>query len=860
MVHDSPAQPSFNQDQPSIADANKTREQLLQELTRLRQRLTELTTLEQPELEQPESEQGSTRAPILLSTAQSSPQEQFIASIAHTIRQSLDIQQMLDTTVAEVRRFLQVDRVVVYRFHADWQGEIVAESVSDPALSLLHRVIRDDCFNDSMAQPYQQGRIHRVNDTATANLDPCYVKLLTELNVQAVLIIPILVRQELWGLLAAHQCTSSRQWQELNWLLLQQLSIQLGIGIHQAELYQRTQQQAEREQVLNQVIQEIRNSLELDTIFATATTAIGRLLQVSRVEILQYLPPEKVWVNVASYRHSPHLADSVGVRIPDENNQLALRLRQGKVVQIADYQQEADAVNQAFAVNYPGSWLLVPLEVGGRVWGGLGFNQEQQSKRWSEDEIELAGAIANQLAVAIQQSQLYQAIQRLNNQLEDQVRLRTAQLQQSLEFEALLKRITDKVRDSLDEQWILQTTVEELSLGLTLLGCDTALYDLYQQTATIRSEYLTEQLPSAQGRVVHMPDAPDLYAQLLQGQTTQFCHSRTFNNLLHQPQHNFTILACPMIDNRQVIGDMWLLKPPDTTFNPLEIRLAQQVANQCAIALRQSRLYQAAQAQVRELERLNRLKDSFLSTVSHELRTPMSNIKMATRMLEMLLFKESGKQSDGGDRPSPLTDPRLPRYFQILQDECQREINLITDLLDLAQLEAEAEPLTLSVIDLSTWIPSLMPLFEERTQQQQQVLQLELPANLPLITTDRRYLERIMTELLTNACKYTPPGERIIVSVQVQSAPSAPPNFANPSHFDRSFLLLQVTNYGIEIPASEHDRIFQTFYRIPNTDPWRYGGTGLGLALVKKLVDRLQGEIQLESRLGRTCFTIQLPL
>ncbi|HEY9660567.1 MAG TPA: ATP-binding protein, partial [Allocoleopsis sp.] len=150
-------------------------------------------------------------------------------------------------------------------------------------------------------------------------------------------------------------------------------------------------------------------------------------------------------------------------------------------------------------------------------------------------------------------------------------------------------------------------------------------------------------------------------------------------------------------------------------------------------------------------------------------------------------------------------------------------------------------------------------LFEERTQQQQQVLRLELPANLPLITTDRRYLERIMTELLTNACKYTPPGERIIVSVQVQSAPSHPPNFAS-EPIDRSFLLLRVTNYGIEIPASEHDRIFQTFYRIPNTDPWRYGGTGLGLALVKKLVERLHGKIQLESRLGWTCFTIQLPL
>ncbi|HEY9665086.1 MAG TPA: GAF domain-containing protein, partial [Allocoleopsis sp.] len=144
MVHDFPDQPSSKQDQPSIADADKTREQLLQELTRLRQRLTELTTLEQSETgklesEQLESEQfeikqtgseqwGSEASKQRSSEAQFSQQEQFIAKIAQTIRQSLEIQQILDTTVAEVRRFLQVDRVVVYRFHDDWQGEIVAES------------------------------------------------------------------------------------------------------------------------------------------------------------------------------------------------------------------------------------------------------------------------------------------------------------------------------------------------------------------------------------------------------------------------------------------------------------------------------------------------------------------------------------------------------------------------------------------------------------------------------------------------------------------------------------------------------------------------------------------------------------
>ena len=94
---------------------------------------------------------------------------------------------------------------------------------------------------------------------------------------------------------------------------------------------------------------------------------------------------------------------------------------------------------------------------------------------------------------------------------------------------------------------------------------------------------------------------------------------------------------------------------PKAYFEELEIRLVQQVSNQCAIALRQSRLYQAAQAQVEELERLNQLKDDFLSTVSHELRTPMANIKMATQMLEITLKPLGVFDSE----TSPIN-----RYFQ----------------------------------------------------------------------------------------------------------------------------------------------------------------------------------------------------
>lgn len=854
MVEKFQVQPQPEDESNTVRDEDKTKEQLISDLVSLQQRVREL----EAQVAQASSPSNSHQN---LSSDPSEQREQFIARIAQTIRQSLDLQQMLNVAVEEVRHFLQIDRVVVYRFRSSWSGEIIAESVGDPSLSLMHREIYDPCFDESMASAYLQGRIHHVNDVTAANLSPCYVELLAELNVRAVLVLPILVRQELWGLLVAHQCSSPRQWQELNCLLLQQLSVQLAIGIHQAELYQRIQQQTQQEQALNQVIQEIRNSLDLNTIFATATHTISRVLELNRVEIVQYRATEKVWTIVASYRRDAELVDATGLQIPDQDNVFAAQLKRGEVVPIVDYQQEADRVNQQFVQDYPGSWLLVPLEVGSTIWGSLSLNRSLTPTDWQEWEVELGRAIANQLSIAIQQSQLYQAVRGLNNQLEEQVETRTAQLQQVLDLEDLLKRITDKVRDSLDENYILQTAVEELASGLHLRGCDTALYDLNQRTATICREYLHSDVPPARGRVVHMAEAPDLYAQLLSGETTQFCHSRTPWSAVSQSRQNLAILACPMIDHCKVIGDMWLFKAPDSSFDSLEIRLVQQVANHCAIALRQSRLYQTAQAQVRELERLNQLKDVFLSTVSHELRTPMSNIKMATRMLGLVLFGDNDPLiseipvSDavvGQVLPEPelvisaTAFARLRRYFRVLQDECQREISLINDLLDLSQLESEANPVLLSAIDLGIWLPQVAATFADRLQQQQQRLQLQLPEILPTITTDLRYLERIFTELLVNACKYTPVEEEIVISVEPQ------PN--------QTHLLIQVKNSGVEIPEAERDRIFETFYRIPNNDPWRYSGTGLGLALVKKLIERLRGSIAVESGDGQTCFVVQLPL
>ena len=279
-----------------------------------------------------------------------------------------------------------------------------------------------------------------------------------------------------------------------------------------------------------------------------------------------------------------------------------------------------------------------------------------------------------------------------------------------------------------------------------------------------------------------------------------------------------------------------------------------------ALAIQQQQQYEAAQAQVKSLEHLNEVKDRFLDSISNELRSPISNIRMATQMLEVRL-----QQLDADDAVLQCN-----RYFQILRTECQREADLITDLLALIRLDSGTDPLNLSTINLNLWIPHIAEPFAERMQEREQQFKLELPSSLPSITTDLSHLERTLSELLNNAWKYTPTGESITLSAQVIELAATYLEQIDPEpaggrmrsavHRPHTELWISVSNSGIEIPVEEHERIFNQFYRIPSNNFGHQGGTGLGLAIAKKRVEKLRGSISLSSQAQETTFTVKLPL
>lgn len=593
---------------------------------------------------------------------------------------------------------------------------------------------------------------------------------------------------------------------------------------HRIRIEETLRQQAERDRLLAVISQRIHQSLDLDETLGTAVTEIRQLLNIDRTLICQMSDDQKSCKVIAESVRAVEYS-VLGHQLHDAYLE-QLNLDDWVFNDTNSHSLDPGCTDLLRNQNVQAS-LVVPIVQGQSIWGLLAAQNCQLAHQWQVWERDLLKQLADQLMIAIQQSELYSQIQRFSAQLEQQVKARTAELELAFEFEAALKRITDKVRDSLDEGQILQTAVEELAKGLRIDCCNAALFDLEQRISTIYYEYTTSIAPS-QGRVSHIDDFPELYEPLLRGEHLQFC------SLAVRPgQGRLAMLCCPIQDEHRVLGDLWLIHGGQHAFSEQDIRLVQQVANQCAIALRQARLYQAAQTEVRELEAINRLKDDFLSTVSHELRTPMSNIKMATQMLEIALRRDGFLQESTS----------AAQYFQILRKECDREISLINDLLDITRLSSVSEPLDWDVIDLRDRIPRIVEPFIERMRQHDQQLQIQLADNLSLFTTEPTYFERILGELLNNACKYTPASEAITIQVTNQA----------------SAVVIAVSNSGTEIPPAECDRIFEKFYRIPKNDPWKHGGTGLGLALVKGLIERLGGTIHVTSQNQLTTFTIRFP-
>ena len=250
----------------------------------------------------------------------------------------------------------------------------------------------------------------------------------------------------------------------------------------------------------------------------------------------------------------------------------------------------------------------------------------------------------------------------------------------------------------------------------------------------------------------------------------------------------------------------------------------------------QEKLYEQSAIQLEQLRKLKLIKDEFLSTLSHELRTPLTIMKLAILML---------KQTE---QPTASRT----KYLDILEQQCSKETALVIDLLALKQFESQQFPISLTKIDLKHLIQDLCGDFEQTWADKGLTVKVNLSKFAPCLETDPDSFRRVLLELLTNAGKYSASGSAVVFEASEAAG----------------FIVLSVSNFGPGISAADLPHIFEKFRRGTGITDQAIAGTGLGLALVKSLVQHLNGTIDVSStpaegsesdELWRTSFTLTLP-
>jgi PAS domain S-box-containing protein len=292
-----------------------------------------------------------------------------------------------------------------------------------------------------------------------------------------------------------------------------------------------------------------------------------------------------------------------------------------------------------------------------------------------------------------------------------------------------------------------------------------------------------------------------------------------------------SLIVVPLIARGRCLAALTLITTdPGRRFDRDDLDLAEELGRRASLAVDNARLYKQSQEARLVAEEANRAKDEFLATLSHELRTPLTPILGWTVML----------------RAGNLDDTSMRRGLEVIERNVRVQTQLIGDLLDVSRiitgkLRLEVRPLDLRPV-IEAGVDAVKPSAEAKAIR----VTLDVPADLPPITGDPDRLQQVVWNLVTNAVKFTPEGGQVEVRVEREA----------------TGLHLSVRDTGVGIPADFLPHVFERFRQADSTSTRAHGGLGLGLSIVRHLVELHGGTVEAAS-LGEgkgATFTVKLPL
>jgi len=441
-------------------------------------------------------------------------QEKTLTKIVNRIRQSFDVEDIFKATTQEIRSSLKCDRVAVYQFSPDWGGQFVHESVGSGWTKLvgpgIKTVLDDTYLQETKGGRYVRGENFIVNDIYQIGLADCHIEILEQFEARAYIIVPIFLGEKLWGLLAAYQNSGSREWRESEVSFLEQISLQFSIAKAQIDSIAEIQAQseelakiAEQEKTINKIVNRIRQSLDLNEIFRTATQEIRQLIKCDRVAVYQFKPDWSGEFIAESVTGSWMKLVGPGLNTVWEDSHLQEtqggRYAKGEHFAVNDIYQAGHAqchidILEQFQVR---AYIIVPIFYKEQLWGLLAAYQNSGPRTWQSREIGLLTQIGLQFSLAKSQIEYLQQLELQSTQLS------TAASREKSAKELLQQRsiqLLRAVRPALDGDLTVRAPLTEDELG--------TIADAYNNTLQALRQIVIQVQASSQ-QVVQISNTSD---------------------------------------------------------------------------------------------------------------------------------------------------------------------------------------------------------------------------------------------------------------------------------------------------------------------------------------------------------------